>query len=124
MIKEYTFHSLRLGLPEPWYEITDDLPAGSPPTLARGANGFGVLQFTIARHTGGPPPEFRGEKLKELLFEFAEGNGLEERRNETLSENGSFILRADFTKGDDFIRVYYGSSEYLFGDLPVRGRLR
>jgi hypothetical protein len=106
-MKEYTFYSLRLRLPEPWYEITDTLPAGSPPTLARGANGSGALQFTIAYHTGGKPPEFNGEKLKELLLEFSGGNGLGDRRNETFSENGNLVLKADFTKGDNFIRVYY-----------------
>jgi hypothetical protein len=108
-VKEYIFYSLSLGLPEPWCDITDDLPEGTSPTLARGAKGCGVLQFTIARHTGGAHPEFDGEKLKKLLLGFEEARGLEGRRNEALTENRNLVLRADYTMGSDFIRVYYVS---------------
>jgi len=69
------FHGLRFDLPLGWADITDDLPEGSPPTLAR-SSGLGVIQFSIARHRGGTNPEITVDALRRLITDFCSRHSL------------------------------------------------
>jgi hypothetical protein len=52
-----SFANVFLYLPWGWIDVTDDLPAGSPPTLSRGEKAVGALQFSTALYvTGARPP--------------------------------------------------------------------
>src|SRR3569832_1102043 len=63
------FNSLRFDLPNGWMDISDDLPAGSPPTLAR-ADGVGAIQFSLARYEKGAHPCFTIELMQEHVRAF------------------------------------------------------
>lgn len=65
-----SFYGLSLGLPDGWVEITDDLPDGSPPTLAR-SDGVGAAQFSIALYASGKAPHVGQQDLRDLLQDFA-----------------------------------------------------
>ena len=70
MMKDCRFADLSLKLSEGWYDITHDLPDGSPCTLAKD-DGVGALQFSVARYSGGPRPSYlpanlRGGQAEEL----------------------------------------------------------
>lgn len=69
------FCGLRFDLPDGWEDITDDLPDGSPPSLAR-PNGAGVLQFSIGKYRGGETPNVTIADLRNLLKEFCIHNGI------------------------------------------------
>jgi hypothetical protein len=64
-----------VDLPSGWFDITEDLPASTPITLAR-ENGVGVIQFSFARFESGPNPNIGERDLIEMLDEFA---GLEDK---------------------------------------------
>lgn len=70
------FHGLRFDLPAGWTEITDDLPEGSPPTLARPA-GCGAIQFSIATYRSGTDPRVTIENLRALLADFCSRKALD-----------------------------------------------
>ena len=70
------FHSLALRLPSDWRDITDDLPDGSPPTLAK-PDGVGAIQFSIARHQGGEAPHVDRAALQNLLENFCARQGFD-----------------------------------------------
>jgi hypothetical protein len=63
------FNGLRFNLPHGWADITDDLPAGSPPSLAR-PTGVGAVQFSVAKYRGGKEPDVTVESLQKLLADF------------------------------------------------------
>jgi len=65
----FHFHGLRFDLPDEWADITDDLPQGSPPTLAR-SSGLGVIQFSIARYRKGANPNVTADDLRLLPADF------------------------------------------------------
>jgi len=69
------FYGLRFDLPDSWEDITDDLPDGSPPSLAR-PNGAGVVQFSIGKYRGGEAPNVTTADLRNLLEEFCIDNGM------------------------------------------------
>lgn len=72
----YAFAGIVLDFPPEWRDVTDDLPVGTPPTLARGDHAMGVLQFTIARYTGGKPPEYDSRVLISLARQFESAHAL------------------------------------------------
>ena len=69
------FYGLKFDLPEDWTDVTDDLPEGSPPTMAR-SSGVGALQFSIARYRGGEEPQVEIDDLRRFLEEFCHRNGI------------------------------------------------
>jgi hypothetical protein len=102
---------LTLTLPEGWLDITDDLPEGSPPTLAK-TNGIGALQFSVARHQSGRGPCIQEHDLKSLLQKFSETHNLGAAtgvRANSQSE-GTCSLVADFRSEDEAIRAWYVSN--------------
>jgi hypothetical protein len=114
------FHGLLFDLPPEWTDITDDLPEGSPPTLAR-PSGLGIIQFSIARYRSGANPEVTVESLRELIADFCShhslnAGGLEETIGRIPSV-GCVIAATDelvaawyLSNGQDIVLVNYISS--------------
>lgn len=70
------FHGLRFDLPSGWADITDELPEGSAPTLAR-PSGCGALQFSIGTYRSGTHPNFTAQSLRALLADFCSRQSLD-----------------------------------------------
>lgn len=70
------FHGLRFDLPSGWTDITDDLPEGSPATLAR-PSGSGAIQFSLGAYRSGANPDVTAEHLRALLVDFCSRNSLD-----------------------------------------------
>lgn len=73
------FYGITFDLPAGWEDITDDLPAGSPPTLAR-ASGVGALQFSIAKYRAGEKPNAGFDVLRSFMIEFCQNNLIDAKR--------------------------------------------
>lgn len=101
---------MSLELPTGWSDVTDDLPEGSPPTLAR-EDGVGALQFSIARHSGGASASFSIQVLLSLLEEFAAAHGLAVASNSIITSEkpGRLQISANLSDSSDFIRTWYVS---------------
>lgn len=106
---EVSFAGLTVRLPLGWVDVTDDLPDGSPYTLARG-DGVGALQFSTARYRADARPEIRAEDLRDLLEEFAEARSLGEPNVSLSTSNTVQIAVSDFSVQGDFIRAWYVSN--------------
>jgi hypothetical protein len=71
---DFEFYGLALRLPSDWRDITPDLPAGAPPTLAK-PDGVGAIQFSIAQYQGGEAPHVDRAALQNLLENFCARHG-------------------------------------------------
>lgn len=69
------FAGLAFDLPTGWIDISNDLPPGSPPTLAR-ETGVGAIQFSVSHGEGGAEPMIDETDLEDMLREFCEQNGI------------------------------------------------
>src|SRR4051794_33045611 len=69
------FYGLSFDLPEAWADITQDVPGGSPPSLAR-PTGAGAIQFSIAKYRGGEEPNVTIDRSWALLEEFCQSNDM------------------------------------------------
>ena len=103
------FAGVRLTLPPLWSEATHELAPGSPPTLVRGPDGSGVLQFSIAKYQGGKTPDVTVTALHSLLSDFATSHNLGSPSNLKNAKEPNMLVSADFATAADFIRVYYVS---------------
>jgi hypothetical protein len=101
------FAGMDITLPGGWVDVTDDLAEGSPCTLAKSEDGIGALQFSVARYQSGPQPLFDLEKLRDLLNDFAQRHALGAPTNVHGEQGETFVIRGDFRKGEEFIRVWY-----------------
>jgi len=61
------FPGFAMLLSPSWCDITEDLPDGSPLTIAR-PDGMGALQFSVARWIGGPEPRPSAADLAAATF--------------------------------------------------------
>lgn len=96
------FHGLKFELPQGWTDITDDLPQGVPPTLAR-PEGVGVLQFTLATYRSGQEPNVTTSDLRRLLFQFfgsihKDCDSFIEFLRPVLSVQGSVVCDGEFVQ--------------------------
>lgn len=66
-----TFADVRVSLLNGWVDVSNNMPEGTPPTLAK-PEGVGALQFSVGRYRAGTDPQFRPEDLDTLLREFAD----------------------------------------------------
>lgn len=66
------FDELHIDLLADWTDITGDLPAGAPSTLAR-PTGVGALQFSATRYSGGKHPHVSLPDLQEMLDRYCDG---------------------------------------------------
>jgi hypothetical protein len=102
------YNGLRFDLPAGWFDITDDLPDGSPPSLARDT-GVGALQFSIAKYRSGKEPEVTIDDLRALLSEFCQKheisfNPITERNDKIGAVSNRHIT------GDELIYALYLSN--------------
>lgn len=70
------FYGLTFDLPAGWADITDDLPEGSPPTLAK-ASGASAVQFSIAKYHSGKNPKVSLDDLRSFMTEFCQNNSID-----------------------------------------------
>ncbi len=104
------FAGLRIALREGWCDITDDLPEGTPPTLAKTDDGIGALQFSTARYRAGDRPTIGQDVLTDLLEEFADSRGLGQPSNLAARVEKPIWVAGDFPSATEFIRVWYLSN--------------
>jgi hypothetical protein len=111
------FHGLRLDLPQGWTDITDDLPEGSPPSLAR-PMGVGAIQFSFARFQSGEEPTVTVSTLQQFVEEFFQRNGITLDRivahsgriisaEGVSSKNGEHAVVRYFSNGRDIVQATY-----------------
>ncbi|OQB36223.1 MAG: hypothetical protein BWY06_02883 [Candidatus Latescibacteria bacterium ADurb.Bin168] len=94
-----------MELAGPWLDVTDDLPAGSPFTLAQ-ADGFGVFQFSSGLYRGGLLPTAGDDVLREMLRSFGKEKGLGEPAHIRVHKGSTASVGGSFQKGD-CIRAWY-----------------
>ena len=94
-------------IPDGWSDVTDDLPAGTPCTLAR-PDGIGALQFSRAHYRGGVVPEITVEDLESLLEAFAKSRGLAAPVIKRGMGRHAFVW-CDLHSGGELVRVWYVS---------------
>lgn len=112
------FYGITLDLPAGWEDITDELPTGSPPTLAK-ASGVGAVQFSIAKYRSGKKPNADFDILRSFIIEFCQKNLIDaehisaEQFDDTmcvgvLSKTSDETLSAWYlSNGSDFALVTY-----------------
>lgn len=111
------FYGLKFDLPNDWADITDDLPGGSPPSLARPL-GAGTVQFSIAKYRGGEEPNVNIGDLRNLIEDFCHRNRMDCNDITDCSErllsvkaasiaDGELILARYFSNGKDILLATY-----------------
>jgi hypothetical protein len=105
------FASFVMDIPDDWFDVTESLAEGTPPTLGR-EQGPGALQFSLARFKGGVEPEFDENKLLAMLREFVATNDL----GDALSEASGAVIgemshaTGTYVSGIDLTAVWYLSN--------------
>ena len=102
------YHGLQFDLPPEWTDITDDLPEGSPPTLAR-PSGLGVIQFSITSYRSGTDPEVTGEDLRQLITDFCSRRSLNAGQLEVTIRR-IMTVGCVTTATDELVAVWYLSN--------------
>ncbi|WP_192257398.1 hypothetical protein [Mesorhizobium caraganae] len=112
------FHGITFDAPVGWEDITDDLPAGSPPTIAK-ASGVSAVQFSIAKYRSGKKPNADFGVLRSFMLEFCQKNGIDAKHIwakkftntmcvGVLSKTEKQVLSAWYlSDGNDFALVTY-----------------
>lgn len=106
MTPKFRFAGLKLALPTGWLDITDDLPSGSPSTLAR-EDGAGALQFSVARYGAGKPPNIGPDDLRGMLDDFSRSRALSAASEPRTWKSLNTYISNDYQSGVDFVRVWY-----------------
>ncbi|MBR1284197.1 hypothetical protein JQ597_19290 [Bradyrhizobium sp. AUGA SZCCT0177] len=102
------FYGLRLDLPAAWADVTEGLPGGSPPSLAR-PTGAGAIQFSIAKYRSGEEPNVTTDSLRALLEEFCQRNDMP--RGTMVDCEGKLIsVEASAVTNGELIRARYFSN--------------
>jgi hypothetical protein len=70
------FAGLELFVPNEWKDITDTLPEGSPPTLAR-ETGIGAVQFSVRHQVAGVPINITDSELSDLFNALCKAHSIE-----------------------------------------------
>jgi hypothetical protein len=103
---------IHLQLIDGWYDITDDLDAGSPFTLAR-EDGVGAFQFSSALYRRGTVPDANCEDLLELLHSFFRDKNLGEPVDVRIQPSyPTFVGGSSHNEG--VVRVWYISDAKSF----------
>lgn len=111
------FYGLKFDLPNNWKDITDDLPDGSPPSLAR-PSGAGALQFSVVKYRGGEEPNVKIGDLRKFLEEFCDCHGMSRADIVDCSQklmsvkvetcvDGELIIARYFSNGRDVLLATY-----------------
>lgn len=97
------------SMPEGWIDVTNDLPDGSPTTLAR-PDGIGALQFTLAKYQSGALPKVGVNDLQELLTQFAISRDLGNPSHMHRGHGLHPYVSGDFGVQGELVRVWYLSN--------------
>lgn len=109
VVPEYVIiEGVHAHLPAGWYDITGDLPAGSPLTLARN-DGRGALQFSIAAYAGGVRPHVTPQDLMALLLDFGRREELGAARETRSGQGSTCFAYGDFSTESEVTWVWYVS---------------
>ena len=101
----FQLSSIVVTAPDGWVDITDELPEGSPETLAR-HDGVGALQFSAGIYKGGSLPGVGMDALEEVLAQFLERQGLCSPSIKRASGIHD-IVQADVANSAEFLRIWY-----------------
>ena len=101
-----TFADVRISLPNDWVDVSDDMPEGTPPTLAK-PEGVGALQFSVGRYRSGANPQVSPDDLEALLKEFADTRSLGVAADVERGKSASHYVGGSFLHGDDLVRAWY-----------------
>jgi hypothetical protein len=93
---------ISIDLVDGWFDVTDDMPAGAPFTLAR-ADGAGAFQLSAGAYASGAMPDVGVEQLRDMLVAFGRDRGLgapvDTRVHvDRVSSVGGSFDQADFTR--------------------------
>lgn len=97
------FAGLEMDALPNWFDITHDLEADSPFTLAKD-DGIGALQFTFARYEAGKDPRIGAADLKSLLRKFEAAENLPEP-SETSESDG--WVSSTYQLPGQLLKVWY-----------------
>lgn len=100
---------LTLSLPDGWRDVTEELPAGAPPTLAREA-GVGALQFSVAWYEGGEHPAFDEAALKGLYRDFCRTHALAAEEPERLAARHCLCVGGVAAAPEGVVAIWYVSN--------------
>lgn len=109
MTQYVAFAGVHIALLEGWIDVTDDLPEGSPPTLAK-PEGVGALQFSLARYASGIKPQVTLQDLDALLESFAHSRSLGAASDIERGAACSNFVGATYQFGGDLLRAWYVSN--------------
>ena len=100
-----TFADVRISLPNGWADVSDDMPEGTPPTLAK-PEGVRALKFSVGRYRSGANPQVSADDLATLLKEFADTRSLSLPADVERGKSASHYVAGSLLRGDDLIRLY------------------
>ena len=106
--KPIAMGDLRVSVPTDWDDITAELPAGMPFTLAR-QDGVGALQFSVGTYTSGALPHVTMDDLRRLLSDRAASHDLGAARELTVFDADNVSVRGDFSTKAETCLVWYWS---------------
>jgi hypothetical protein len=100
----------QLSLPVGWVDSSDDAGNSNHLLTLTRPDGVGAFQASFGQYVSGKLPNIRMHDLHELLANFASTRCLGLGLNPSVGEHGGVAwCRADYYRGDDFIRVWYVS---------------
>jgi len=116
----------QMSVPGAWRDITADLPLGTPPTLAKGEEGLGAFQISVAKYKSSQPPIIELNALADMLSRFAHDRQLGDGSAPRVMKTVLGVSR-DFASDGDFCRVWLISNrrDVVFATYTVaavRGR--
>jgi len=106
MSNQIIIAGLSLAVEKDWSDITDELPSGSPATLAR-PDGIGVLQFSAAAYKAGALPNIDDQGLQRMLEAFGRERGFGEPKNVVALVGSSTAVCGDHLDGAGLVRAWY-----------------
>jgi hypothetical protein len=116
------FAGLSFDLPPGWVDVSNDLPPGFPPTLAR-ESGVGAVQFSVSHGEGGSEPMIDAADLEDMLREFCEQNDVS-LNSESITAAVRYAVGGVSRSDDAVIGIWYlsdGQSVAMvsyFADAP------
>lgn len=112
MSNEFITGNLRIRPPSGWLDVTTEIGVDNPPfTLAKN-DGVGVIQFSVAKYSGGDRPQITIENLKHLLADFAQSRELERGFDAAVREQPLLTCAQSYNHGTQFLRVWYCSNRF------------
>ncbi len=98
----------QLSLPAGWVDSSDDAGNSDRLLTLTKPDGVGAFQMSFGQYVSGKLPNIRLDDLRDLLAEFAATRRLGPEQGPAAGGHGGMVwCRADYHRGDDFIRVWY-----------------